>query len=102
MTWTTIGKNDIPVGESKCYALDGVTSIIVFNVKGKFYALENKCSHVGAPLSEGTLSKTTLTCAFHGAQFDVTTGTVLAWPATKNVKSYPVRIENDELQVDVI
>ena len=97
----TVAKtSEIGAGQAKSVDVKG-QAIAVFNVGGKFYAIEDTCPHVGGPLSEGEFQGTTVTCPWHGAQFDVTTGKVLAPPADEAVKSYPVRVEGDEIQVEV-
>ena len=97
----TVAKaSELGTGQAKVVEVKG-QAIAVFNVGGKFYAIEDTCPHVGGPLSEGEFQGTTVTCPWHGAQFDVTTGKVLAPPADEAVKSYPVRVEGDEIQVEV-
>ena len=76
-------------------------SIAVFNVGGSYYAIENTCPHRGGPLAEGTLAGGVVTCPLHGAQFDVKTGSVLGPPAPVGVKSFPVRVTGDEVEVEV-
>ena len=97
----TVAKaSELGTGQAKVVEVKG-QAIAVFNVGGKFYAIEDTCPHVGGPLSEGEFQGTTVTCPWHGAQFDVTTGKVLAPPADEAVKSYPVHVEGDEIQVEV-
>jgi nitrite reductase/ring-hydroxylating ferredoxin subunit len=69
----------LAVGGMKRSRIDG-REIVVCNAGGRFYALERRCGHMNAPLEQGTLDGTVLTCAMHCAQFDVTTGEVLAGP----------------------
>ena len=65
----------------------------VFNVAGSFCATQAKCTHRGGPLSEGKLDGSTVTCPWHGAQFNVCAGAVLRGPATESVKTYSVIVE---------
>lgn len=67
----------------------------VFNVAGSFCATHAKCTHRGGPLSEGQLDGSTVTCPWHGAQFNVCTGAVLRGPATERVKTYRVIVEGE-------
>jgi nitrite reductase/ring-hydroxylating ferredoxin subunit len=67
----------------------------VFNVGGSFCATQAKCTHRGGPLSEGTLDGSTVTCPWHGSQFNVCTGAVLRGPATDPVKTFAVTVEGD-------
>jgi nitrite reductase/ring-hydroxylating ferredoxin subunit len=67
----------------------------VFNVAGKFCATEAKCTHRQGPLTEGKLDGSTVTCPWHGAQFNVCTGAVLRGPATTPLKPYRVIVEGE-------
>ena len=97
----TVAKtSEIGAGQAKAVDVKGQT-VAVFNVGGKFYAIEDTCTHVGGPLSEGEVQGTAVTCPWHGAQFDVTSGKVLGPPAAEGVKSYPVRVEGDEIKVEL-
>lgn len=77
------------------------TAIALFNVGGTFHAIANACTHVGGPLGEGTLDGTTVTCPWHGSQFDVTSGQVRKGPARRPVATYPVRVEGSDVFVEV-
>lgn len=72
----------------------------VFNVAGSFCATQAKCTHQGGPLNEGKLQGSTVTCPWHGAQFNVCTGAVLRGPATEPVKTYRVAVEGEIGQVE--
>jgi len=67
----------------------------VFNVAGSFCATQAKCTHRGGPLNEGALGGSTVTCPWHGSQFNVCTGAVLRGPATEPVKTYRVIVEGE-------
>ncbi len=79
----------------------GGQSIAVFNVGGAYYAIDNTCTHRGGPLSEGILGGEEVTCPWHGARYNVKTGAVLTPPAPRGVKSFPVRITGDNVEVDI-
>ncbi len=72
----------------------------VFNVAGNFCATQAKCTHRGGPLSEGKLDGSTLTCPWHGAQFNVCTGAVLRGPAVNPIKTYRVVVEGEMGRVE--
>jgi nitrite reductase/ring-hydroxylating ferredoxin subunit len=72
-----------------------VGDVAVFNVAGSFCATQAKCTHRGGPLNEGKLDGSTVTCPWHGSQFNVCTGSVLRGPATEPVKTYRVIVEGD-------
>jgi nitrite reductase/ring-hydroxylating ferredoxin subunit len=70
-----VGKVDeVPVGKMKYVEIQG-KEIVISNIDGKFYALDDRCGHMNARLSMGSISNDGIvTCPFHGARFDVTTG----------------------------
>ena len=75
----------IPTGEMRVFDLAG-TKVSVASASGRLYAFDDKCTHMGCSLAEGTLDGTTVTCPCHGSQFDVTSGAVLRGPATRPVR----------------
>ena len=75
--------------------------IALFRVNGAFYALSDACTHRGGPLSEGDVEGAEVTCPWHGAKFDISTGAVLGAPAQKGVKSYPVRVTGADVEIEV-
>jgi len=98
----TLGKAaDVKPGELVAFEADGVR-IAVANANGRFFAIDDTCTHEQCSLAdEGLLEATVVTCGCHGAQFDVTTGAVLAPPAPAPVKAYPVRVDNGNLVIEV-
>lgn len=74
-------------------------AIAVFNVGGTFYAIANACTHMGGPLGQGALEGTTVTCPWHGSQFNVTSGQLIKGPARTPVASYPTRVQGDDVLV---
>jgi ferredoxin-NADP reductase/nitrite reductase/ring-hydroxylating ferredoxin subunit len=91
---------EVPPGSGKVVEANG-RRIAVFNVGGRFHAIDDTCPHQGGPLSEGTLDGKVVTCPWHGARFDVTTGAVLRPPARQGVASYPVRVSGPDLLIEV-
>src|SRR6266849_8645778 len=89
----------IAPGESKLVDAAG-KKIALFNVDGTFYAIDETCTHRGGPLSEGMLKGIKVTCPWHGAVFDVTNGAVRRAPAPRDVVSYKVRVEGDDIEVE--
>ncbi|HXZ24150.1 MAG TPA: Rieske 2Fe-2S domain-containing protein [Methanomassiliicoccales archaeon] len=79
---------------------DGKTLVLVRS-EGKLYALDGRCSHMGIPLVRGTVSQGTIRCALHGAIFDLATGKVLSNPQARDLRTYTISQEGDELYVDV-
>ena len=72
-----------------------VGDVAVFNVAGSRCATQAKCTHRGGPLNEGKLYGSTVTCPWHGSQYNVCTGAVLRGPATEPVKTYRVIVEGE-------
>ena len=91
---------EIAPGRAKCVELND-REIALFNIDGAFHAIDNTCTHVGGPLSEGELAGTQVTCPWHGGVFDVTTGQVLGPPPGKNVARYNTRLSGDDIEVEV-
>ena len=73
--------------------------VAIFNVDGKYYAIADVCTHDDGPLAEGELHGTVIECPRHGAQFDITTGKVLRFPAITPVPRYEVRVNDNEIQI---
>jgi nitrite reductase/ring-hydroxylating ferredoxin subunit len=93
-------KKSVAPGTAKVVEAEG-RSFALFNVSGTFYALDNNCTHVGGPLGEGDLAGEVVTCPWHGAQFNVKTGEVLAPPARTGVRSFPVKVQGDDVLVEL-
>jgi len=86
----------------------GGKEILLANVAGSYYAIAHKCTHLGGPLSNGTLSGSIVTCPRHGAQFDVKTGKAVGNARiafvnmqVKDEQSYPVKVEGTSVLVGI-
>lgn len=77
----------------------GGLDLVIANCDGVLYAVEDRCSHEEFPLSAGELVGCELTCALHGARFDLSTGSPRALPAVVPVKTFEVRVEDGEIRV---
>lgn len=97
---TVADADEIKPGERIVVEINDVW-IIVFNVGGAFYAVEDMCSHEEYYLSEGELQDHAIECPKHGACFDIRTGQHLTPPAVSPIKTFPTRIEGNVLQVGV-
>jgi 3-phenylpropionate/trans-cinnamate dioxygenase ferredoxin subunit len=91
--------DEIPPGEKKIVEVDGVL-VVVVNLGGAFYAIEDVCTHDGGPLGEGNLEGHELICPRHGARFDVRTGDALTLPAFEAAPTYEVRVEDGDVLVE--
>jgi nitrite reductase/ring-hydroxylating ferredoxin subunit len=90
--------SDLPLGEIRSFEVEGEI-IAICNVNGEFYAVKDECTHMDYPLSDGLLVGETVTCAWHGAKFNVRTGEVLSVPAYEPVETYQLRVEGDDIYV---
>lgn len=98
---------EVKHGEKKKVQINDKTILLV-NVGGLYYALDNRCPHMGGLLSGGDLEGVTLTCPRHGAKFDVRTGksvgnAKLAFVSVKvgDATKYPVKVEEQEIFVEL-
>jgi 3-phenylpropionate/trans-cinnamate dioxygenase ferredoxin subunit len=84
---------------------DGPEAIAVVRFEGEVYAVQDVCSHAEVPLSEGDVEEfggaPTIECWMHGSCFDLRTGEPTNLPATEPVPVYPVRVEGEDVYVDV-
>ncbi len=91
---------DIPEGRVGYADVDGVR-IAICHRDGEFYAIDDVCTHDGGPLNQGILDGFSIECPRHGAKFDIRTGRVTALPAIIPVGTYDVKVEGDDVMVDV-
>jgi nitrite reductase (NADH) small subunit len=89
---------DIPPGESRVFFVRG-TEVAVFNVDGRFFAVDNLCPHQGGPLVAGSVKGTLLTCPWHFWQFRLETGDCAMNPSAR-VATYPVKIIDNEVRIE--
>jgi 3-phenylpropionate/trans-cinnamate dioxygenase ferredoxin subunit len=94
---------ELPPGTVKI-VVAGSISVGVYNLDGQFFAIEDRCSHDDGPLCEGEFDEETgvAVCPRHGANFDIRTGRPLTLPAYEPVETFPVRIDDGIVKVDVI
>jgi nitrite reductase/ring-hydroxylating ferredoxin subunit len=92
---------ELAPGTMRCVELDGVPVLLVHGKDGGLAAVHNICSHAYARMDEGRLRGNRVICPLHGASFDVRTGAVLGAPATAPLASYPVRVADDYIEVQV-
>ena len=90
---------EIPAGTAKSLEVKG-NAIALYNVDGTLYATANTCAHRGGPLGEGELDRTTITCPWHGFQYDVASGKCLTNPAL-SVARYPVQVLGQDVLVEI-
>jgi nitrite reductase/ring-hydroxylating ferredoxin subunit len=98
--------SEIPLGQMKVVKL-AEKEVLIINVNGNYYAIENSCTHMHGDLSKGNLEGNILTCPKHKAKFDVTTGKVvsgpkfpLIHPKIKDEPAYSVKIEGTNILLE--
>lgn len=89
---------DVPDPGKMLVEVDG-RMVALFHVGGKFYALDDVCTHDGGPLAEGELADHEIACPRHGARFDIRTGAALCMPATKATVAHDVKVEGGQVFV---
>ena len=98
---TVANTDEIPNGEGRSFEVAD-RSVAIFNVNGKFKAIDNLCPHMAAPLAEGDfdIESCNVACPWHGWRFNVTDG---AWADNPKIKTdvFEVKIVGDEIQVRI-
>jgi len=99
--FAAIAKADaVPAGQMKSFTVNS-KRILIANVGGTFFATQDVCTHDNGTLSDGELIGDEIECPRHGARFSASTGQVRALPALLPIKTFPVKVENGEIQVSV-
>jgi 3-phenylpropionate/trans-cinnamate dioxygenase ferredoxin subunit len=73
--------------------------VALFHVGGRFYAIDDVCTHDGGPLAEGELADYEIACPRHGAKFDIRDGRALTMPATRPTVAHEVKVEGNTVLV---
>jgi 3-phenylpropionate/trans-cinnamate dioxygenase ferredoxin component len=97
--WVTVAKlGELAPGEWRIVTA-GDVPIVVFNLDGEYYAIEDVCTHDGGQLTGGTVEGDEIVCPRHGARFCIRSGEALAAPAYEPTAKFPVRIHEGTIQV---
>ena len=102
MVYEVCPLDELPPGSMKLVPAGQIT-VGVYNCDGDLYALEDRCSHDDGPLVEGEWEpdRCVVICPRHGASFDIRSGRALTLPAYEPVETFPVRVEDGIVKVDV-
>ena len=101
MTFTrACAVSDVASGVAIAVTVDG-TDLAVVRDGDDWYAVTDECSHAAIPLSEGDVEGCEIECWLHGSRFDLRTGKPSGPPATEPVAVYAVRVDGDDVLVDV-
>ena len=99
--WIQIARtSEIPQGTIKMIEANGAR-IALANIDGTFYAIEDRCSHDDGPLGQGELDGKEVECPRHGARFDMTTGKPMNLPAVVPVKSFQVKVDDNNILIEL-
>jgi 3-phenylpropionate/trans-cinnamate dioxygenase ferredoxin subunit len=98
--WAVVGSADGDDGEVRGTRVNGVY-VVLAKAEGEWFALDDWCSHEECPLSDGWVEGEKIVCHCHGSEFDVRTGQALSGPATEPVKTYPARVVDEKIEVQV-
>jgi apoptosis-inducing factor 3 len=97
--WQKVAREaDLKEGEPAALDL-GTSRALLVRINGTIYACGAKCTHYGAPLEKGFLRGNIITCPWHNARFDVTSGRMNAAPALGHLKCYETKIENGDVYI---
>ena len=91
--------DQLPPGRKMLVELGQFERILLVNLDGSYYAVEELCPHSGAALSEGELSGTNVECPLHGSIYNVETGKVLSPPSDADLIVYQVRVEHEDILI---
>jgi NAD(P)H-dependent nitrite reductase small subunit len=102
VTWLAVCRRDDIPPQRGWPVRAGGRFIAIFEVEGSLYAVDNECLHVGNPLDDGFVSGHCVTCPWHGWRYDLRTGEHLtAFGRRRGVRTYPVRVDDDTVFVEV-
>jgi len=96
----TLALADFPDGQGTPATVGG-RRLAIFHLGERVFAIDNVCSHNRSPLAGGIVSGTIVTCRTHRARFNLETGAAIRGPARKPVRTYPVTIAGDTIEVMV-
>jgi 3-phenylpropionate/trans-cinnamate dioxygenase ferredoxin component len=91
---------DVPEQGALRVDVDGV-AVAVVRSEGSLYAIDDTCSHAEVSLSEGDIADGEVECWLHGSRFDLASGRPTCLPATRPIAVYPVKVDGDDVLVDV-
>lgn len=92
--------DQLPVGSTLAIEMPDGLKICLANSDGEIYAIADRCTHADFPMSNGSVhGGATIECAWHGARYNMATGKPIRLPAIKPIKTYPVKVEGNDIFV---
>ncbi|WP_271600876.1 MULTISPECIES: non-heme iron oxygenase ferredoxin subunit [unclassified Bradyrhizobium] len=101
MAWQQVTTRDKVSPETPFAFTIGERNFALYQVASTYYALDNVCPHAFALMSDGFVEGDTVECPLHGALFHIPSGRCLGPPADADLRSYPVRLDDEQILVDV-
>ncbi|KDC73604.1 naphthalene 1,2-dioxygenase system ferredoxin subunit [Bordetella bronchiseptica MBORD635] len=101
MNWIKIATTDQLEDDEVMPVTAGEAKLALYRSEGEYFASDNVCTHAYALLSDGYLEDGCIECPLHQARFDIKTGKTMCAPATADIRIYPLKIENDDIYVDL-
>lgn len=98
--YPVISLDDLIPGERIFIDVDNM-AVVIFNIAGDVYAIEDRCTHDEGPLGEGEIEGYEIICPRHGARFDVRDGRALTLPAIEPTRYFPVRVVDNQIEIGV-
>lgn len=91
----------IKEGEAIRFVTEKQFELAIFNVDGEYLCTSDTCTHEASSLCDGYIEGDTVECAFHFARFSLRTGAVLSPPAVMPLKTFPVKVEDGKIYIDL-
>src|SRR5262252_3715533 len=101
MAWRRAASVDQVTADSGLEVKIGDTALAIFRLCERLFALEGICPHAEASLADGFIEQDRIECPLHQALFHIPTGKCLGPPAERDLRIFPVKIEGNDVLVDV-
>jgi len=95
------GPDELEPGDIRQVEIEGRDAIAIYNLDGEYFATDDTCTHGAASLSEGEIEGEEVICPFHLGSFNIRSGEAVVGPCVKAVRTYPVRIKEGMLYVEI-
>ena len=100
--WTNVAARDaVPEGDVIAVSVDGY-EIALYAVDGEIYATDNLCTHGAARMSDGFLEGREIECPLHQGRFDVCTGKAVCAPLSEDIRTFPVRVDQQRIWLKLV
>jgi nitrite reductase/ring-hydroxylating ferredoxin subunit len=100
--WVCAGEDEaVAEGEAIRFDPESGPAVAIFRVDGALYCVDDTCTHEESSLADGYIEGDVVECSFHFARFSIRTGAVLGLPATLPLHTYPVKVEDGKVYVEL-